>query len=149
MSISRNAIQDALLERLKEKMGGSIKAFTTENITVDQLNAQPGIILIPDTQVPSGDSSMPPEWNVRFTLGLAVKESVSAKAGGRELQDLLDRLEKSLERDKAERPIDASRFFTTLGGRVQWVRITAIDITQGGAGEQSLAEVSIEALAVA
>lgn len=150
MAIDLDAIMEALLQRLKDKVPG-VRRFSRRDLTIDQVtqDQQPyvGVVLtqaIPEARSPG---SMPQMERVRGAIQVWCREKKDDPESP--LLAVVRSVEAALERAQLEAPkYDVKEFWTTLGGLVRWVHPVDLQFYQGAEGEEAACIITIEMLAI-
>lgn len=152
MALDRDALIDALVERLRVKMP-DLRTLSRGLRHWDDVPAaeQPACFVALGENAPSyGAPDAPVTWRVNAVIYLyAAADEETAPSIGALVKELETALERDMELDWREgAAYPALGRYTTLGGRCQYARIGApIQTDEGTLGAQAVARVYVEMVA--
>jgi hypothetical protein len=144
-ALDRDAILQALFDRLQAKLAGDVKTFTRRLETYHNAPLQPALVLLSERHTAATDLGAPPVWRMTAEV-LIYLETIEADASPEtRLNALVHLVEEALERDPAEaRPAWGGDYFgTSLGGLCSSCVVTGVELGQGTEGGQAEASITI------
>jgi hypothetical protein len=152
MAIDRDAIFQALHDRLREKLKTKIVKFSRRLVAIDQARKveQPLLCVVAVKDSPQAQRGLPTVH--RLQAGLLLYNIEKLDDPETPQLKLVDAIEKALERTEDE-PLttntSAGAFTTTLGGLVEYCNIVGdLEFYQGADGDQAVALIQVELLAL-
>lgn len=139
MALNRDAILDALLDRIREDVP-ELRTCTRRDTDFDSLT-KPGVILSTDSQ----ERDDLGRWEIRGRLNVLVFVTAIDKSPETKLNQYIDQIDDALEAKVGESP--AGGFRTTLGGLCASARIAGAIQMQQGVGGVGEAIVPVEIIA--
>lgn len=142
--LDREAVYDALFERLREKLAGEVMYFTRRLDHFENIQTQPAMLLLAGNQRAEHQFGMPPVWTLAAEIYFYVVSSKSDQTPETKLHALVGAVEAGLARDAEP--------FTTewgvrLGQLVDSIRLTTVEVEQGEDNGQAVAVVRLEMVA--
>jgi hypothetical protein len=131
-ALDRDAILQALMVRLQDRLAGEVKTFTRRLEQYENTPHLPALLLTSERHTPTNDLGNPPIWRIAAEIRLWVETTESDTSPETQLNALVWALENALERQPAEaRPITGDERSTSLGGLCSSCLVTGVEVVQG------------------
>ncbi len=143
--LDRDAILQALFDRLQDKLAGSIREFTRRLEHYHNTPLQPALVLLSTRHAASTDLGSPPWWRMTVEVWIYVETGEADASPETKLNALVGQLEAALERQVDDPRVawGGDETGTTLGGLCTSCVITSVEVEQGSENGQAEAIVSI------
>jgi hypothetical protein len=142
--VSRETIHAALFDRIREKVPGFLH-YSRVYQDFDSVPQQPALLVVADKQIPEQQPNVPTKWRLRAFVILYARNTDPTKPAETVLNEAIDQVVGALQ----PQPGENGEGHTTLGGLCQRAWVSGpIDLYQGIPGEQSVAIVPVEILAI-
>lgn len=150
-ALDRDAVMQALFDRLQEQLAGSVRMFTRRLETYHTTPLQPALVLLSVRHSATNDLGMPPVWKMAAEVFIYLETLESDGSPETRLNALVRQLEEALERQPGEaRPAwGGDEHGTSLGGLCSSCVVTGVQLDQGVEGGQGEATISISITAAA
>ena len=142
--IDREAIYEALFQRLQEQLAGEVKYFTRRLDHWENINSQPALLLVADNQRAEQQFGLPPIWTLAAEIYLYLVSSKSDQTPESSIHALVDKLELALQRGVEP---NALEWGVRLAGLVDSISLTSVEVAQGEEAGQAVAVVRLEMVA--
>lgn len=145
MALNREAIYGAIYTRLAALTASGFITVSRRLMHVNDVgpSLQPALFMAQTAQSASYDTGRTTMWTLGVDIYVYAKTPPTSGSPGPTLNPLLDAIELAFKPDNAN--VNAC----TLGGLVQYVRLGAIETDEGTLGDQSIAIIPLEILAIA
>lgn len=140
--LDQEAIHAALFARLKSEV--AVKFATRDWIEPSALasvNRQPALEYSVEGDTDISAPEMPPVLVMTAEVILYVLNNSSAYEATKQVLDLVSQIRGAVTAHRGE---DGRRYYTTLGGLVEWAKVKRVEIVEGHVTGQAAAIVTIE-----
>ena len=143
--LNRDAIYEALYQRLQEQLAGDIKYFTRRPDHWENVNSQPALLLLATGHRAAHELGLPPIWTFSATVFIYLASSKSDQTPETAIHDLVDRVELALQRTTEPR---GGEWGVRLDDLVETIRLVSVDVSPGQDAGQAVAAIQLELVAV-